>query len=370
MDKIQDWKVYQDEAKPVVELMKSINAGYNKAYEYDRDKFDKHEPHIEGSCHRLTESHLSRISPIEKGGHQYWGDNLDIIQKHVLYHIISQVKNNRSDIQEFFRNRESNKDEHFNPAFRNLTNAWRDEFALNYPFRESEKERTQTAEWRIIQMYYSVYKSVSAIMHSKFEDIRKGGKGTHNSVFAKHRTECMDKLQSKLYVFPFMYFPVDSNPGSESAFSWEVPYPIKDEIHNQKQKQNKYAQNALKDIYQASQESEYLQKNTFFTFYDLLKRLREWAQYQQGGIFNRLYGKTHIKALDHALRLISYTALAIAEVALICAFGFNNFNKVYDEFRKSCREGESYSLRLISERFKIYSAAFHPSEFNLSNSGR
>lgn len=227
----------------------------------------------------------------------------------------------------------------------------------------------QTTEWRIIQMYYSVYKSVSAIMRSKFGEIRAGSKGTHNAVFEKHRKECMDKLQSKLYVFPFMYFPNEQNPGNKSVFSWEVPYPIVGENHNQQEQQNKYAQDALRSIYDASQKSEYLQNEVFFTFYDLLKKLREWAQYQQGGIFNRLYGETHIMALDHALRLISYTSLAIAEVALICGFGFNKFNDVYDEFRKSSREGKSHSTNLVYERFSIYRGTFHPSKFDVPKSG-
>lgn len=363
MDKIQDWRVYKEEAEPVADLMKSINSGYRLAYEYDRDDYREGNPFLDegkGATRKKWGIDLSKIRPITTGGHQYWGDSLENVRKHVLYHVTEQAVRHEDSLQDFFQDRDLDKNEHFVEAFRNLTNGWRDEFALNRPRLDSEEVRAKTAEWRIIQSYYAVFKATSAIMRSKFEDIRENGRGNHASVWETHRRRCMDELQEKLYVFPFMYFPVDDNPRKNDAFSWEVPYPIHDSLYErQKERQNRYAQESLESIYASSQESPYLQDEMLFTFYDLMKGLREWAQYQQGGIFSRLYGETHIKALDHALRLIAYTALAIAEVALICAFGFDEFEGVYSEYRESCEEGQATeSLYLVYERFSVYSSAF------------
>lgn len=363
MTKINDWKVYKEEAEPIIDLLKSINNGYSLTYEYDRHNFCEDNPYLEdgkGATRSEWGIDLSRVDPIKKGGHLYWGDNHEHIRKHVLYHVTAQAIKYRDELQDFLRDRELDRKEHFTEAFRNLTNSWRDEYALNCPQFDSEEVRAQTAEWRIIQMYYAVFKSTSAIMRSKFENIRKDGKGKHASLWETHRRKCMDELQTKLYPFPFMYFPVADNPQRRDAFSWEIPYPIHEDFYeDQKERQDGYAQDMLESIYESSQKSSYIQGKTLFTFYDLLKGLREWAQYQQGGIFSRLYGETHIKALDHALRLIAYTALTVAEVALICSFGFNEFENIYSEYKQSCEEGQaSDSLYLVYERYEVYRKVF------------
>lgn len=363
MDRINDWKIYKEEAEPIVDLLKTVNDGYSVAYEYDRDDFCEGNPYLEdgkGATRSKWGIDLSRTHPIKKGGHLYWGNNLEHIRKHVLYHVTAQAIKHRGELQNFFRDRELDRKEHFTEAFRNLTNSWRDEYALNHPQFDSEEVRAQTAEWRIIQMYYTVFKSTSAIMRSKFENIREDGRGNHDGLWEKHRRKCMDELQTKLYPFPFMYFSVTDNPRKKDAFSWEVPYPIHEDFHeDQKERQDGYAQDKLESIYESSQKSPYIQGELLFTFYDLLKELREWAQYQQGGIFSRLYGETHIKALDHALRLIAYTALTVAEVALIHNFGFSEFEDIYLEYKESCKEGQSSdSLYLVYERYKVYRKVF------------
>jgi len=78
MVKIQDWKVYQDEAKPVAELMKVINEGYDKAYEYDRDKFKKKDIYLKDSVYASNNVDLSRVEAIDNHEHQHWGIILSI----------------------------------------------------------------------------------------------------------------------------------------------------------------------------------------------------------------------------------------------------------------------------------------------------
>lgn len=366
---IRDWRVYQKEAKPVAELMKTINGGYRVAYEFDKDDFREGNRFLEegmGSPREKWDIDLSKVAPITTGGHLHWGDNLENIRKHVLFHIVSQAIEYSEELEEFFQSRDLDRDVHFEQAFTNLTNAWRDEYALNSPFESTPESRTKTAEWRIVQCYYSIYKATSALLRSKFEEIRNGG-GTHSGLWKYHRENCIEELKTMLYAFPFHYFPVEENPRSHDAFDWVVPYPIHEDLYEeQAEKQARYANESLSSIYESAKEIPYFEDKNLFTFYDLLQWLREWAQYRQGGIFSRLYGETHIKALDHALRLISYTGVAIAEVALISSFGMDDFEKVFREYEESCSEGNVLdSLRLVSERFEVYEQAFPVFDFDI-----
>lgn len=366
---IQDQRIYLEEAKPVAELMKSINGSYRVAYEFDRDDFQEGNPFRDegmGATREKWGLDLSRIDPVTNGGHLYWGDNLENLQDHILYHVVAQGVEHNDELEDFFQDRESDRDTHFKDAFRNLTNAWRDEYALNSPFHETSESRTDTAEWRIVQTYYSIYKATSALLRSKFETIRRG-RGNHASLWRFHREECMDELQEKLYTFPFLYFPVDDNPRSHDYFDWVAPYPIHDDFYDeQSERQNRYVKRQLENIYNETKNIPYFEDEMLITFYDLMKSLREWAQYHQGGIFSRLYGDTHIKALDHALRLLSFTAITIAEVALICAFGISDFEEVYQEYRSSCFTGNvPDSLRNVSRRFEVYRDAFPVFNFDI-----
>lgn len=366
---IQDQRVYLQEAKPVAELMKSINSSYRVAYEFDRDDFEEGNSYLDegmGSTREKWGLDLSRVEPVNNGGHSHWGDNLESLQDHILYHVVAQAVEYNDELENFFQDRESDREDHFKDAFRNLTNAWRDEYALNAPFHGSSKSRTNTAEWRIVQTYYSVYKSTSALLRSKFDTIRRG-RGNHASLWRFHREECIDELQDKLYAFPFLYFPVDDNPRSHDYFNWVPPYPIHDDFYKeQSERQNRYAESALEEIYHETKSIPYFEDEMLISFYDLLKSLREWAQYHQGGIFSRLYGDTHIKALDHALRLLSFTGITIAEVALICAFGIGDFEDIYREYRESCYTGDiPDSLWNVSRRFDVYKEAFPVFNFDI-----
>jgi hypothetical protein len=366
---IQDQRVYLQEARPVAELMKSINSSYRLAYEFDRDDYRVGNRFLDegmGSTREKWGLDLSRIEPVNNGGHSHWGNNLENLQDHILYHVVCQAVNHNQELEDFFKDRESERESHFKDSFRNLTNAWRDEYALNAPFHETSESRTDTAEWRIIQTYYSVYKATSALLRSKFDTIRRG-QGNHASLWRFHREECMDELQEKLYPFPFLYFPADDNPRCHDYFDWVTPYPIHDELYEeQSETQNGYVESALEGIYEEAKTIPYFEDEILITFYDLLKSLREWAQYHQGGIFSRLFGDTHIKALDHALRLLSFTGIAVAEVALICAFGISDFEEVYNEYRNSCYAGNiPDSLRNVSRRVDVYRQAFPVFNFDI-----
>ncbi|WP_157078404.1 hypothetical protein [Halalkalicoccus paucihalophilus] len=102
-----------------------------------------------------------------------WEDNLEDIQSHILYHIIQNASSNKSALNDFF----SRYSGDLESIERNLTNGWRDEFALNDPIGKDEGERMKTVEWRITMCYYSIFKAQSALMHCRFNKIRENAKG-------------------------------------------------------------------------------------------------------------------------------------------------------------------------------------------------
>jgi len=359
---MQDWQVYKQEAEPVAELMKLINDGYRVAYEFDKDDYREGNPFIEegkGAPREKWGIDLSKIAPNTTGGHLHWGNKIEQLREHILYFVVSQAVENQKELQTFFRDREEDLQDHYRNAYRNLTNAWRDEYALASPIGASSEERTNVAEWKIIQAYYCVYKATSALLRCKYSNIRTSRGGSHTSMWEFHRINSMDTLESKLYAFPFLYFPNDDNPRSNDYFNWIVPYPINEEFEiDQANTQDKYVENSLSNIYEKAKQIPYFENKNMITFYDLLQWLREWAQYQRGGIFSRLYGTTHIKAIDDALRLVAYTGIAIAEVAFICSFGLHKFYYIYKQYRESCEAGNVLdSQYFVSNRYDVYSNA-------------
>jgi hypothetical protein len=75
-------------------------------------------------------------------------------------------------------------------------------------------------------------------------------------------------------------------------------------------------------------------------------------------MFNRLYGGGYKKGIDDALRLISFTALTIAEVAVILALGFDTFEEQMAQYRDSAQEANHNSYKRPQQRLEIYEQAF------------
>jgi hypothetical protein len=360
-----DASEFVDEALPVGNLMKSINKGYFWSYELDRHDYENGNPFVEdgkGMEHSQWRLDLSRIRRHYK---IYLSGDVANLQEHILYHVVSRSLEFGSELESFLTDREGTKSEHRKESFRNLTNGWRDEFALNDPTDKEEAVRMRTAEWRIIQCYYSILKSVSALLRTKYKDIDQKGSGPspHQRRFNLHAEEFMGELGNKLYTFPFMFFPENQ---FDWWFDWPVPYPIHEDYYEeQQQKMNDEAKRQLKRIYgKAGNLSTWDENTTAITTYDLLKELRDWANYQRGGILNRLYGETHQQAIDNALRLLSFTSLVIAEVGLIHAFGYETFREEYRAYEESCRAGVEDAANLVRSRFVVYSQAFGDSDFS------
>lgn len=349
---------FMQDGAPVAELYRLINSSFYGTYEYDKHDYgeggiwvgDGQEP----AERQKWGLNLSKV-PVRKG---VWGSRLTDVQNHALYHVVSNALENKSTLSEFFSKKESGAQE--DRALKNISNAWRDEFALNDPVDGNIRDRMRTAEWRITMSYYALYKATSALMRSKFSDKKDGG-SDHGGMWRYHMTEVMDELGNSLYAYPFMFFPRETGPHSNKWFDWTVPYPMNDENWEaQKETMENNAKNALSSIYQKAREKINWQDGapTMVTFYDLLLHLRYWANYQDGGIFSRLYGEGYRKFIDECLRLITFVGMAIAEVGLIFSLGFRRFSIGYLRYSRSCREGVEDGVNLIKRRMNVYGQAF------------
>lgn len=209
--------------------------------------------------------------------------------------------------------------------------------------------------------YYATFKAQSAFMYSKFDNIRDEGKGgSHSRMWQKHRREMMAILGNTLYVYPFMFFP-QATVGEHTSnwFDWTVPYPVPDEEYKrQEELQQEYARRSLESLYESLKEFDWIYEGGLHTFYDALLMLRQWANYQHGGVFSRLYGEGYIQAIDEALRLLCYTALSIAEIGIIHAIGWNRFLSIWQSFWNNARAGFADSYDIANHRIHIYYNAF------------
>lgn len=343
------------EAVPVAKLLRSINRSFYNAYEFDKQDYAEGAYGIsdgEGASREKWGLDLSK----KKAFYGTWGKSLTDIQNHVLYHVVSNALEHEQELDDFFE--EVRPISQIRQMRDNLSNAWRDEFALNDPISGSAEDRMRTTEWRISMAYYAVFKSHSALMRTQFDEIREGS--SHSGMWRKHRSEFMEELGNKLYAFPFMFFPRDSGPHSSKWFDWTVPYPIQDEFYEDQQDTlMDNAKNSLSSIHSKATEIAWEDDQHLITFYDLLLMLRHWANYQNGGIFSRLYGEGYMKSIDEALRLITFTGMTIAEVGIIMARGLDELEFGYNWYRQSCDEGVSDALHLIERRMNVYQQAFN-----------
>jgi hypothetical protein len=348
-----DEKEFYKYGKPVGKLFQTLSTSFFDTYEYGRPVGEG----VEGNCPSdfpesrwgLEFRRVTHNTPV-------WGDEcLRTVQGHVLYHIVSNAKSNEDELESYFDETESGDKE---KAIRNLSNAWRDEFAVNDPIDGEAEDRMRTAEWRISMAYYAIYKAFSALMRSRFDDIHAEARGgVHVQMWKKHRLDMLDELTDSLYVYPFMYFP--EGQFSDQWFDWSAPYPSwtgQDSEINSKLNQN--ALDALSEIYRYRQSFHQDPDTPCPTFFDMLLNLRHWANYNRGGVFSRLYGGGLKFAIDEGLRLITYTGLAIVEVGLIQSLGYETVEDEFLAFEESSTEGVEGSSHLPAKRFAVYEQAF------------
>lgn len=350
-------KDFMDQGAPIGDLCRFINKTFYGSYEWDRDNYhhrlDKYQhDEVPGEVWGIDQAQL-------QCSNSTWGSSLEELQDHVLYHVVANALDNSGTLESFFSD-DISQEQHDSIA-RNLSNAWRDEFALNDPIEGDVDDRMRTTEWRIVMCYYSVFKAQSALMYCKFEDIRADGSGgSHTRMWKKHRRKMMAPLGNSLYAYPFMFFP-QATKGKHSSnwFDWTVPYPVPETDRNRQERVLKVnAKRNLEDIYNKLENFDWTNDAGLNTFYDGLLMIRKWANYQHGGVFSRLYGEGYKQAIDEALRLLTYTALAIAEVGIIMAYGWKRFNGMWNVYWANSHAGVADSYSVAKRRVTVYHEAF------------
>lgn len=350
---------FANEAIPVGQFMKTLSEGFYWAYEYRRDQY------------MGVENAAAPDSQIDTDHQSVWGLNLaeatnksdtERLKEHVLYATVAQAVDNRGQLLQFFRSRSGSDRLYEKKTFRNLTNAWRDEYCLSSPVDAEPEDRMKTAEWRITMCYYALYKAASAIVHTKDSSDLSN---SHVRTLNMHANQFLSSRARCLYGYPLNF-----DPSSGDFFDFRLPCPQhigidKEEwqeelLEDRKESYADHNERLMSALYNKAQNiSTWDTDRETSTFFHVFKLLREWANYGHGGIFSRLYGPGYIKFIDRAIQLLTYSAISTAEVATICAFGFDRFERELRYYREACEEGISDGSLHVDERFEIYKRALN-----------
>lgn len=183
-------------------------------------------------------------------------------------------------------------------VMRSLRNAWYNESSLIYP-KDLEK-RMEFPSWKIIQCYYSVFSSIVSFVRN-FDIITQG----HDRILNKYSNLITKETIKKYFQTPINIYLKQDGSLSEGVLKWQYLSSYN------------YTYNLQKIVEVLSNIRERKNKEIRITIPNLLKEFRDWAAYQDGYIFCRLYGPDIKKNLDRALINISSAFLSQVEIILI-----------------------------------------------------
>ncbi|MFX1296822.1 MAG: hypothetical protein ACFFD2_18445 [Promethearchaeota archaeon] len=220
------------------------------------------------------------------------------------------------------------------PYFRNLRNSWFHEVALNNPEGDLN-ERLKFAPWKIIQCYYSIFAGISALIRC----FNSSTISSHKKIFNIFGNEFLRNKKRKIYFLPPYNFYLNQQGNFDPLFEKIVNWNYASEYHIPKIKQ------CLKSVHT---------KNHLTTIPHYLKKLREWAQYEDSYLFFRLYGESVKKNLDFSLKRISFGYLVQIEFFLIKFFGWKSLKLQFDTFNRELEQNLEIKPTNLSQRFIIY----------------
>ena len=220
-------------------------------------------------------------------------------------------------------------------VMRALRNAWYNESSLIYP-KDFEK-RMQFPAWKIIQCYYSIFSSIVSFVRT-FDSKTKG----HDHILNKYSTLITKETIKKYFQTPInIYLKQDGSLPDEVA-KWRYPSSYNYDYN-------------LKKIVEALQnirQQENKQKR--MTIPHFLKEFRDWAAYQDGYIFCRLYGQNIKTNLDRALINICSAFLSQVEIILIKLYGLDTITYQYMDLSKKLEQYIGIRNTNLDHRFAIY----------------
>ncbi len=233
-------------------------------------------------------------------------------------------------------------------SIRNIQNSWFNECALRYPtklpgYEESllEKERMKFAPWKIIQFYYTIYASMSAIVRCVNSTPNLGHKRMIN-IFTNDVLS-HPKLRGSFFVQPFCFYLTRGRvvPSFNKMIQWD--YGL--ERHCPKLKE------CLRKTFNNHKLEKGIKRISLFHYF---KDLREWANYEDAYIFMNLYGESVRLNLNWYLVNITHTFNTLAEIFLISYYGFDFLNEKFRTFKERVKTNLEFDPEFISMRFDEY----------------
>jgi hypothetical protein len=213
--------------------------------------------------------------------------------------------------------------------FRNLRNAWYHEYAL-------QRTPTEAMAWRIVQAYYTVLCSLSAMVRSHVENITKP---SHRKMLRLYMDYFLcHSIRRKLLFPPTNIYLSNDLVGAEDTSN---PYWLK-----------RY--DRIKHGLEWARKWPYLEGVEVFAVPHYLLALREWVNYEDAYLFFMLYGPNPRERLVRSLNGITASYLTEAEYYLIQRYGWGAVNLQFTTFAYHLKDKQRSSSPELENRFDVY----------------
>ena len=193
--------------------------------------------------------------------------------------------------------------------FRNLRNAWYHEFAMR-------RTSVEIAPWKIIQAYYSVLCSISALVRCFYPD-REEGQG-HKWILDKYSELFVGNRTRGSFLLPPTSMYLQSGLKGGDSIRWAYGR----ETHALR----------IAQTFERARSALNISVHGKVTLPMYLRCLREWVNYADPYLFFRLYGESVKKRLERALNEVTFLYLTQTEHFMIRLFGWEALKLQFEAF--------------------------------------
>jgi hypothetical protein len=217
------------------------------------------------------------------------------------------------------------------PYFRNLRNAWYHELAMT-------KTGIDIAAWKIVQAYYAVYCSVSALLRCYYPTL----KGGHERSLRLYAQDFVTKDSRRGFLLPPATLYLENGLKGLDSITWE--YGKTNHIPNVKMG----FEWAKKELYRREINVDIVTLPVY------LMALRQWVNYTDAYLFFMLYGKTVRDNLDTSLNNITWLYLVQTEYYLIELFRWDAMELQLTTFVDQLKDKLGTFSPRLEARFEVY----------------
>jgi hypothetical protein len=204
-----------------------------------------------------------------------------------------------------------------------------------------QKSPVQSAAWKIIQMYYVVYCSISSMTRCVDDQLISPGHRKMHSVFIQQFVTCPKR--ARFLLLPANIYLSIKNGASHvdgTRLRYDVP-------------------NVKKGLEWASNRPR-LKGLGAISIPQYLMELREWANCEDAYLLFLLYGPYVRDKLEQSMNEITSLYLVQAEYFMIEVHGWQNMYIHYNLFQKEANRA-GVELKSLQERFATYGEFFSDS---------